>query len=173
MKQAMCTFDATNTQTIPKKARNLVKLHCYLCLMMVLCEALRCVEPCPIPLNSLQRPLHSPSLFPFSRVHLLRNPFPTPSLISLMNDLPPPNLRGRIFEKLNGRMVMLILLHRCHPRHIVKRNDFEPEVGVVRDLGCLAQEGGQVRRGDAVDVGYEIGGCEAVSVRGRASNLER
>lgn len=70
-----------------------------------------------------------------------------------------------------GTYVVIVLLHGYHPRNVIKGDGAETEVGVIGDLGDFFDEGVEVRGRDAVDGGDEIGGCEAVLVRGRAAAL--
>ena len=61
---------------------------------------------------------------------------------------------------------MIVLLHGYYPRYVVKGDGAKTEVGVIGDLRDLFDEGVEVRGWDAVDGGDEVGGCEAVLIRG-------
>ena len=78
-----------------------------------------------------------------------------------MDDLPPPQLLTLILHKLDRREVVLVLLHRGDPRHVVEGHDLEAEVLVVFDLLDGFQEGVEIGGGFVVDVGEEVGRCEA------------
>lgn len=66
---------------------------------------------------------------------------------------------------------MIILLHRHHPRDVVESHRAETEVCVVRDLAHFRNECIQIRGGEAVDSGDEVGRGEAVLIRRGATTL--
>ena len=64
-------------------------------------------------------------------------------------------LRGLVIRT----YIMLILLHRHHPRDIVECHGSQPEVGIVIDGADFSHERIRVGCLDTVDVGDEIGCC--------------
>ena len=87
--------------------------------------------------------------------------------------LPPrARLRTRLVI-IHRREIMFILLHRQNVRDIVKRDDPQPEVRIIRDLCNFLQKGRQVRRFHAIDGDHEARGAEAVLGGGGSSNLKR
>lgn len=99
------------------------------------------VQPCRFP----RQPPHTPILAP-----------PPPH--------PPAAPLPSILHKLHRREIVLALLHRRHPRHIVERHHPQSEIRVILHLRHLPQELRQRRRGDIVDRGDEVRGRQAVLV---------
>jgi len=111
-------------------------------------------------LHPLIRP-RSPTLIRRIRQTL---PLPLPHLPILIRHPPPPLPHTPILDKLHRREIMLILLHRRHPRHIIERHDLQAEIRVIGDFVDFAQETLDVGGGDRVDGEDKIGRGEAVHV---------
>jgi hypothetical protein len=86
---------------------------------------------------------------------------PRAPIIALMDNLPPTQLLTLVLDVLNCREIVLVLLHSSNPRHVVEGHDLEPEVLVVLDLLDGFEERVKVGSGLVVDVGEEVGWCEA------------
>lgn len=66
---------------------------------------------------------------------------------------------------------MLVLLHGGDPGDIVKSDDAQAEIGVIRDFDDFFEEGGEIGRGDVIYSSDEVGCGEAVLVGGGAAGL--
>jgi hypothetical protein len=73
-----------------------------------------------------------------------------------MDDLFPAQHLFWIFQVLDSREIVFVLLHSSDPGHVVKGHDFEAEVLVVANLLDFMEEGGKVWCGDVVYVGEEV-----------------
>lgn len=127
----------------------------------------------PPQLQQLQLPPRVHIARPF--IHRFSNQPPrlAPFLAKTPPDPPRPPIATRLLGKLHRREVMLVLLHRRHPRHIVKRHHPEPEIRVVGNQRDLSQEFRQCGRRQIIDSRNEIGRSQAVLIGWRASGLAR
>lgn len=66
---------------------------------------------------------------------------------------------------------MLVLLHGGDPGDIVKCDDAQTEIGVIRDFDDFFKEGREIGRGDIIYSGDKVGCGEAVLVGGGAAGL--
>lgn len=78
-----------------------------------------------------------------------------------MNDFSPPQLFTLILHILNGREIVLVLLHGRDPGNIVEGHDLESEVLIVFDLLDGFKEGVEIGGRLVVDVCQEVGWREA------------
>jgi hypothetical protein len=90
------------------------------------------------------------------RAHLL----PRAILVTLVDDLLPTQTLRRIFDVLDGREVVLVLLHGRYPRHVIERHDLHAEVLIVVDFLDLLEEEREVGCGCVVDVCDKVCWCE-------------
>lgn len=67
---------------------------------------------------------------------------------------------------------MVILFHGDDPRHIVKGDEPQAEVGVIRDAANLPDKRVEIGRLDAVDGRDEVGRGQAVLVCWRSTALQ-
>jgi hypothetical protein len=99
------------------------------------------------------------------RLDLIDSHFlPRAAVFTLMDNPLPAQHLLRIFDILDSREVVFVLLHCSDPGYIVKGHDLEAEVLVVTNLLDFAEEGGEVGCGNVVHVSKEVCWSELLRV---------